>query len=101
YTSWVWVNGRLAGSHVGGNVSFAFDITPLLREGQNELVVRAFDETAGGKQPTGKQTHTISEGCVYTRTTGIWQPVWLEAVGDSFVENFFVVTDPDNGRAFL
>ena len=34
----------------------------------------------GGRQPTGKQTHTVSEGCVYTRTTGIWQTVWMEAV---------------------
>ncbi len=101
YQSWVWVNGQLAGTHVGGNVSFAFDITPFLRAGQNEIVVRAFDDTASGKQPTGKQTHTISEGCVYTRTTGIWQSVWLEAVGSSFVENFSVVADPDNSRVLI
>jgi len=101
YQSWVWVNGRLAGTHVGGNVSFAFEITGLLQAGENEVVVRAFDDTASGRQPTGKQTHTVSEGCVYTRTTGIWQPVWLEAVGASFVENFSIVTDPDRARVLL
>lgn len=101
YQSWVWVNGKLAGTHVGGNVGFNFDITALLREGQNELVVRAFDDTASGKQPTGKQTHTVSEGCVYTRTTGIWQPVWLEAVGSTFVESFSIVTDPDRARVLI
>jgi hypothetical protein len=101
YQAWVWVNGRLAGSHVGGNVGFAFDITKLLRNGPNELVVRAFDDTASGRQPTGKQTHTVSEGCVYTRTTGIWQPVWLEAVGSSFVESFSIVPDPDRSRVLI
>lgn len=101
YQAWVWVNGRLVGSHIGGNVAFNFDITPFLRDGQNELVVRAFDDTGSGKQPTGKQTHTVSEGCVYTRTTGIWQPVWLEAVGSSFVEAFSIVPDPDRSRVLI
>jgi hypothetical protein len=101
YQAWVWVNGRLVGSHVGGNVGFNFDVTAFLRDGQNELVVRAFDDTASGRQPTGKQTHTVSEGCVYTRTTGIWQPVWLEAVGSSFVESFSVVPDPDRSRVLI
>ncbi len=101
YQTWVWVNGQLAGSHVGGSVSFNFDITPFLQDGRNELVVRAFDDTTSGRQPTGKQTHTVSEGCVYTRTTGIWQPVWLEAVGSSFVESFSIVPDPDQSRVLI
>jgi len=101
YQSWVYVNGQAAGTHIGGNVAFSFDITKLLRPGQNELVVRAFDNTASGNQPTGKQTHTVSEGCVYTRTTGIWQPVWLEGVGTSFVENFSIVPDPDRARVLI
>jgi hypothetical protein len=101
YQAWVWVNGRLVGSHVGGNVGFNFDVTAFLRDGQNELVVRAFDDTASGRQPTGKQTHTVSEGCVYTRTTGIWQPVWLEAVGSSFVESYSIVPDPDRSRVLI
>ena len=101
YQSWVWVNGNLAGTHVGGNVSFACDITRFLRDGSNEVVLRAFDDTSSGRQPTGKQAHTVSEGCVYTRTTGIWQPVWLEAVGSSFVENFSIVADPDKSRVLI
>ena len=101
YQTWVWVNGQRVGTHVGGNVSFSFDITKFLRDGSNEIVVHAFDDTASGKQPTGKQTHTVSEGCVYTRTTGIWQPVWLEAVGSSFVESFSVVPDPDHSRVLI
>ena len=101
YQTWVWINGQLVGSHIGGDVSFTFDITKFLRAGSNEVVVHAFDDTASGNQPTGKQSHTVSEGCVYTRTTGIWQPVWLEAVGSSFVENFSIVPDPDRSRVLI
>ena len=64
-------------------------------------MVNVFHDVASGREPTGKQTHTISEGCVYTRTTGIWQPVWLEAVGSSFVENFIPLADPDQSRALI
>jgi hypothetical protein len=101
YQSWVWVNGQLAGTHVGGNVSFALEITRLLRAGSNELVVRALDDTTSGKQPTGKQTHTVSEGCSYTRTTGIWQSVWLEAVGSSYISGISLVPDPDHSRVLI
>jgi beta-galactosidase/beta-glucuronidase len=101
YQARVWLNGRLAGSHIGGSVPFDFDITRQLREGENELVVNVLHDVASGREPTGKQTHTISEGCVYTRTTGLWQPVWLEAVGSSFVENFSLAPDPDRARVLI
>jgi len=103
YKATVWINGNLAGGHTGGNVSFSLDITRLLRAdgAANEIVVRALDDTASGNQPTGKQTHNTSQGCLYTRTTGIWQPVWLEAVGSSFVENFSIVPDPDHSRVLI
>lgn len=101
YKTWVYVNGRLAGTHEGGSAAFDFDITPLLKDGQNELVVHVFDDARSGLQPLGKQALDKSEGCVYTRTTGIWQTVWLEAVGSSFVENFSVVPDPDHSRILI
>ena len=101
YQCWVYVNGQPAGTHTGGNVGFTLDITRWLKPGPNELVVRVFDDTASGRQPTGKQTHGVSEGCVYTRTTGIWQPVWLEAVGSSFVDAFSIVPDLDRARVHI
>ena len=67
----------------------------------NELVVRVFDDLRSGLQPGGKQAPVKSEGCIYTRTTGIWQPVWLEAVGSSFVESLSIVPDPDHGRVLI
>ena len=44
------------------------------------MVVRARD-TRHGPQARGKQAREYANhDCVYTRTTGIWQTVWLEAV---------------------
>lgn len=101
YRCWIYVNGQLAGEHNGGSVAFDFEITKLLHSGSNELVVRVFDDVASGAQPSGKQTHTKSEGCVYTRSSGIWQTVWLEGVGSSYVQDFHITPDPDNSRVLI
>jgi len=66
YKTWVYVNGKLAGTHTGENAAFCFEITPLLREGGNELVVRVFDDLRSGLQVGGKQSSNKSEGCLYT-----------------------------------
>ena len=79
YRCKAYVNGQLAGEHQGGYVSFAFDISELLRVGENEICVYAEDDTRDRMIPSGKQcARYYSRGCSYTRTTGIWQTVWLE-----------------------
>jgi len=95
----VWVNGTLVGEHKGGYTPFACEITNQVRSGDNEVVVCARDDTRSGLQATGKQSHERdSYGCVYTRTTGIWQTVWLEAVGTTYLSDFCLVPDSDTGR---
>lgn len=101
YRADVFINGTQAGSHTGGSESFDFEITGLLRPGPNEIVVHVFDDVASGSQPAGKQTPTTSHGCLYTRTSGFWQTVWLEAVGSSFVEGVSILPDPDNSRVLI
>ncbi len=79
YHAVVWLNGRKAGDHRGGYSSFTLDITDFAVQGENTVVVYAEDNNRSGKQPCGKQsTRYQSYGCSYTRTTGIWQTVWLE-----------------------
>ena len=79
YHSIVWINGKKAGEHKGGYSSFSFDITDSVKPGENTVVVYAEDDNRSGKQPIGKQsTKYQSHACSYTRTTGIWQTVWLE-----------------------
>lgn len=95
----VWLNGTFVGEHKGGYSQFTFEITPYLRDGANELVVHAHDDTRSGMQATGKQAHSLqSEGCVYTRTTGIWQTVWIEAVGKAALRGFAALPDPAGKR---
>jgi beta-galactosidase/beta-glucuronidase len=89
YEAAAWVNGREVGRHRGGYSSFAFEITAALKGGWNELVVRAMDDTRSPLQPAGKQSKRFeSWGCLYTRTTGIWQTVWLEAVPATHIRGF-------------
>jgi hypothetical protein len=82
YHTTVWVNGQRLGEHTGGYTPFAFDLSGALQNGQGELIVRV--EAPEDKQaiPHGKQrSHPIDDydGCSFSATSGIWQPVWLEA----------------------
>ena len=99
YLATVWVNGTLVGSHKGGYTSFYFDITAALQAGDNELVVRAVDDTRDPLQPSGKQSlDRHSSGCFYTRSTGIWQTVWLEPVPAAFLVKMRLFPDLDAGK---
>ncbi|HSH31252.1 MAG TPA: glycoside hydrolase family 2 TIM barrel-domain containing protein [Candidatus Saccharimonadales bacterium] len=102
YEATVWVNGQRAGFHRGGYASFSFDITTWLRAGHNQIVIRAVDDTASPLQPTGKQSmQPESAGIYYTRVTGIWQTVWLEAVPQTYLKSFRLVPDIVRGRVVI
>lgn len=101
YRAKVWVNGHAAGEHEGGNVPFAFDVTPLLKSGANILTVRAEDPPTDRYIPRGKQYwEPKSKGIFYTRTTGIWQTVWIEAVGQSYIERVRITPNQDGMATF-
>ncbi|WP_230986891.1 glycoside hydrolase family 2 protein [Cohnella fermenti] len=106
YSASVWVNGNKVGEHEGGHIGFSFDITDALQEGANELVVRAEDYARDLAVPRGKQYwKDQSETIFYTRTTGIWQTVWLEPVGGIRLERVKLTPDIDANtcglRAFV
>ena len=73
-----WVNGKTVVRHEGGYLPFSADITAALLPGENRLEVKAVD-TLSRDYPYGKQ-HKRPHGMWYTPVSGIWQPVWLEAV---------------------
>ena len=88
YHAIVFVNAKKVCEHKGGYISFSCDITDALCDGANYVTVCALDDTRGGKQPAGKQsTRFESHGCFYTRTTGIWQTVWMECVNKAHLIN--------------
>ena len=97
YKATVYVNGKEVGTHRGGYISFEFDITDYLNGGTNVLTVYAEDDTRNPLQPRGKQSEEYySHGCDYTRTTGIWQTVWLEFVPDSRIKSIKVFPNVEN-----
>ncbi len=99
YDASVYVNGTLVGSHKGGYTSFCFDITKHVAPGPNTLFVAVKDDVRSGLQPKGKQAHLYaSSGCDYTRTTGIWQTVWLEFVPERHIQSAKYYPDPANGK---
>ena len=97
YESFIYVNGEKAFHHIGGYSSFSADITKYIHEGENVIFVIAEDDARNTKHPSGKQSRKFSSyGAFYTRTTGIWQTVWLEFVPREYIKNAKYYTDIDN-----
>jgi beta-galactosidase/beta-glucuronidase len=97
-----YIDGTSVGTHFGGSISFSFDITSRVSPGgTHHLVLRIADDPRSGSQPGGKQSHSFeSGGCNYTRTTGIWQTVWMEAVAPAGLRDVQIIGDVD-GRRFM
>ncbi|MGD6748467.1 sugar-binding domain-containing protein [Streptomyces sp. BH106] len=96
----VWVDGRLVGRHEGGHTGFSCDVTDMLGgDGEHVLVVRAEDQPLDVTQPRGKQDwHRDPHVIWYHRTSGIWQPVWLEEVPELHVTTLHWTPDVANAR---
>ncbi|MBQ3079292.1 MAG: beta-galactosidase [Clostridia bacterium] len=102
YECEVWINGVSVGTHRGGYVSFQFEITKALKDGENTIVVCADDDSRNGHQPFGKQSYRYeSFGCFYTRTTGIWQTVWLEWTNDERIKSVKMTPDATNASLLI
>ena len=102
YLATVYINGKKVGTHKGGYVSFAFDITDYVVEGENIITLHAEDDTRNRLIPYGKQCPLYySAGCSYTRTTGIWQTVWLEFTPKTYIRKVKFYPDADAGNGAL
>ena len=92
FETFCYVDDTLVGRHVGGYSSFSFDITEQTR-GTSEfwLTVYVKDHNRSSLQGRGKQSPAyFSQGCDYTRTTGIWQTVWMEVVPSAYISSLFL-----------
>lgn len=93
----VWVNGHHMVTHEGGHVPFSVEITDVCSIEENQIIVRAQDYSFDLDLPRGKQYwKQESESIFYTATTGIWQTVWIETVGTSYIEQIYLTPDLDN-----
>lgn len=97
YMCRLYINECEVGTHSGYG-SFYFDITDYVNDGENVLALVCYDDTRSGKQPLGKQSRSYySKGCDYTRTTGIWQTVWIEEVENEHIKSVKVTADIHSG----
>lgn len=98
YKSTIYIDGQQIFIHYGGSSSFSVDITSYVKAGQaSNLVVYVEDDLRSGLQTSGKQSHRLySYSCLYTRVTGIWQTVWLEAVSKGGLKECRITPDLDN-----
>lgn len=87
----VFLNGRPIVRHEGGYLPFSGDLTRALLNGENRLTVCVID-ALDHDFPYGKQRKKRG-GMWYTPVTGIWQPVWLEAVPETQIEGLKIVPD--------
>nr|HMN61923.1 hypothetical protein [Anaerolinea sp.] len=81
YDATVWVNGVEVARHRGGFTPITCHLAGIAAPSETAvIVVRARDDHRQPK-PRGKQERQYANhGCEYTRTTGIWQTVWMEPV---------------------
>jgi beta-galactosidase/beta-glucuronidase len=99
YHAIVWVDGDRVGEHRGGHTPFSIDITDALSPDTSDhwIVVRAFDDPVDIEQPRGKQDWLPEPHVIwYDRTSGIWQPVWLESAPAARITSLRWRFEPDN-----
>lgn len=95
YIAAVYVNGALVTEHVGGYTAFEVDIAPYAVIGKNIIAVSVHDDVRENI-PSGKQSSKPdSYGCFYTRSTGIWQTVWLERTPANYIKQIKFYPQPD------
>lgn len=101
YRCRVWVDGQFLGCHEGGHTPFSFDVTAVLGTGRevHSLVVRTEDDPLDLTQPRGKQDWELNPHSIwYHRTSGIWQPVWLETVPQVSIEQVHLTPEVRDAR---
>jgi hypothetical protein len=86
-----WVNGTKVGESESGYLPVSFDVTDALKAGDNVVVLRVYDPMDHKTQPVGKQWWW------YTRTSGIWQTVWLEPRATVHTAGLRVFPDRETG----
>lgn len=86
YVAVIFINGKKAYEHTGGYTAFEVDIVPYVSIGTNRITVYVHDDVRENI-PSGKQCkELLSHGCFYTRSTGIWQTVWLERTPVEYIK---------------
>ena len=101
YFGTVYVNGVKVGSHEGGHLPFAFEITDLIRwNEENVIAISVENELKPTRVPSGNMPDSSMSMFASTPATtfdfypfaGIHRPVVLYAVPQTYIEDVTVVT---------
>lgn len=97
YDATIWVNGQELARHRGGFTPITVDLSGIADPGQNATIVVRARDPHRAPMPSGKQSHQYANyACLYTRTTGIWQTVWIEPVPQSYLKRPRLTPDVAN-----
>jgi beta-glucuronidase len=82
YETDVYLNGKKLGKHIGGFTPFSFEITDILKEGKNSVVVKVDNKRQRDGVPT-LNTDWWNYG-------GITRDVMIVAVPETFIADYFL-----------
>ena len=80
YDAHVYVNGQKAGHHQGGFTPFNYDVTDLLKDGENQVIVKVDNK----RHPEDVPTQIFD----WWNYGGITRDVLLVSVAPTYVENY-------------
>ena len=90
YDAKVYVNGKFVGSHVGGYTPFNFDVTDVLKDGKNFVVVKVDNKRHKDNVPTVNMD--------WWNYGGITRDVVLANVPKVYVEDYLVQLDKKDAK---
>lgn len=89
----VFINGELAGDHIGGYLGFEVEMTAYLKEGLNEVLVKVDNGYDRQVIPSQK-----SDFFIYG---GITRDVWLKEVAKTYISDLKISTDNENAESAM
>lgn len=102
YQTTIIVNSSVVMRHKGGYTPISADITNYVSDGENEVFILCEDDTKSPYIPSGKQSDRKNGyACSYTRTTGIWQSVYIQYVAKNYIKNFKIYPDSNSGSVAI
>jgi hypothetical protein len=83
----LWIDGQFLGKHQGGYTPFSFDLSPFAKMGTNQKITIKVDDKRRDFTLYGKQG--------YGDARGLWQTVYLEARGKSYIDYLHFIPNID------
>lgn len=91
----VYVNGKKAGTHIGGYTPFTVHATEFIKPGEDNTIIVSVKDYSDTKQYSKGKQKFKRGGIWYSPQSGIWQTVWMESVPHDYIEKLRITPDID------